>query len=345
VRRLERVRPARLLTLAVALAVVGVVFGLVLPRLTPYGLVWRDLRTTAPGWIAALVAAVVFNLLTFPLPWLAALPDLGAARAFAVTQASTALTLVVPGGAPAGMAASYAMLRRGGVDPTRIGRAVALTGIWSQLTTYVFPAVAFALLAAGGTANTTIGTIALAGAGLFAGVSTVLVAAFVSERLADRAGGWAARAVTRVRRLARRPAVGWDGAAAVAFRRELLRVMRRRWRLLTLATLVNELTGYAVFQVALLAAGVRLVDVTFAEGFAGWAVGRLLSAVPLTPAGAGFTELGLTGLLIAFGGARTQVVTAVLVYRAASIVPTVLVGGVAGLLVSVRRPSGPVVGA
>jgi uncharacterized membrane protein YbhN (UPF0104 family) len=42
---------------------------------------------------------------------------------------------------------------------------------------------------------------------------------------------------------------------------------------------------------------------------------RLATAIPLTPGAAGFVEAVLIGRLVAAGGARPQVVAAVLVYR------------------------------
>ncbi|MFL5944934.1 MAG: lysylphosphatidylglycerol synthase domain-containing protein, partial [Gaiellaceae bacterium] len=53
--------------------------------------------------------------------------------------------------------------------------------------------------------------------------------------------------------------------------------------------------------------------------------------IPLTPGGIGVVELGLTSALIAFGGGNAEVVAAVLVYRFLTVVPTLLLGGVAAL--------------
>ena len=44
-------------------------------------------------------------------------------------------------------------------------------------------------------------------------------------------------------------------------------------------------------------------------------VGRLLAAVPITPGGVGFVELGYIGGLTAAGGSEAQVVAAVLLFR------------------------------
>ena len=54
------------------------------------------------------------NLATFAPPWLVLLPGLRFWPALMMTQASTALSIVVPGGAAVGIASAYGMFRRAG---------------------------------------------------------------------------------------------------------------------------------------------------------------------------------------------------------------------------------------
>ena len=74
---------------------------------------------------------------------------------------------------------------------------------------------------------------------------------------------------------------------------------------------------------AQLAAGVRRD--------AGFDSDDLRRAFPITPGDLGIIEVGLTGALVAFGGASAPVVAAVLVYRVLSTVPTLVLGAIAGL--------------
>jgi uncharacterized protein (TIRG00374 family) len=53
---------------------------------------------------------------------------------------------------------------------------------------------------------------------------------------------------------------------------------------------------------------------------------RVIGSLPITPGGLGVVELGLTSLLVGFGGGQPQVVAAVLVYRVLTIVPTLVLG-------------------
>jgi uncharacterized protein (TIRG00374 family) len=103
-------------------------------------------------------------------------------------------------------------------------------------------------------------------------------------------------------------------------------LLRRRWHVLTLATLAGQLTVFLVLLLSLRAFEVPGSEVSVVEAFAAWSLARLLTIVPLTPGGLGVVELGLTGALVGFGGANAPVVAAVLVYRFLTVVPTLALG-------------------
>jgi putative heme transporter len=84
--------------------------------------------------------------------------------------------------------------------------------------------------------------------------------------------------------------------------------------------------------------GVSAGDVTAVEAFAAWSLARLLGSIPITPGGLGVVELGLTTALVGFGGNQVDVVAAVLVFRFLTVVPTLLIGLVAGLTWKRHRP-------
>jgi uncharacterized membrane protein YbhN (UPF0104 family) len=95
---------------------------------------------------------------------------------------------------------------------------------------------------------------------------------------------------------------------------------------LTAVTIANHLSAYLVFEFALRAVGVSFHELSPTATFLAWAIGRVISTLPLTPAGAGFVELGLIGTLVGLGGDRAHVVAAVLLYRGVIVVPTLVVG-------------------
>jgi uncharacterized protein (TIRG00374 family) len=149
-------------------------------------------------------------------------------------------------------------------------------------------------------------------------------------QLARFAGGTAARLADRALRLVRRRPVGWSGESFVGFRDEAVGLLGRRWHLLTLATLAGQLAVFVVFLVSLRVLDVSVGEVSTVEAFAAWSLARLVGSLPITPGGIGVVEVGLTTALVGFGGANAAVVAAVLVYRFLTIVPTLILGLVAG---------------
>ena len=305
-------------------------FVFVLPRIANYGDVWAVVKDLSWQQVGALLLATVLNLVTFAPPWMTALPRLGFRRAFVLTQASTASTYIAPGGAAVGVALAYAILRGWGFAGRPVGLAVAVTGIWNQLALLGFPAAALALLTLQQEQNALLQTVATIGLA----VCVVAVAAFAfglwTPKFARLAGETSAQLVNWGLRLVRRGPVGWNGDSFVRFRTEAIGLLRHRWHVLTLATLAGQLTVFALLLVSLRVLGVSPSEVSVVEAFAAWSLVRLLGSLPITPGGLGVVELGLTTALVGFGGDNAEVVAAVLVYRFLTIVPTLVLGLIAG---------------
>ena len=317
--------------LAIGLAVVVIVgtYVFVLPQFANYSEVWEQVQMLSWEWVAVLLAAVVLNLATFGPPWMTALPGLGYWSAETVTQASTASTYIAPGGPAVGIGISAAMLLGWGFHADEVALAVTLTGIWNQLAILGLPAVAFALLTLSGGDAAALQTIAIIGVAVFVVVAGSFGLALASRKMARRVGDLAARVLNWVLGLVKRGPVGWSGESLVHFRGRAIGLLRRRWHLLTLTTLVGQLTVFVVLLVCLRALWVGGDEVTLVEAFAGWSLARVLGSIPITPGGLGIVELGLTSVLVGFGGNRAGVVASVLVYRFLTIVPTLVFGAVA----------------
>ena len=316
----------RLLGAAGSIAVVAVVFVFVLPQFADYRDVLDVLRTLGwQDWVV-LAAAVALNLATFPPPWMAALPGLGFREAMAMTQASTALSIVSPAGAAVGMAASYSMLRSWRFAPGAVALAVAIAGIWNQLANLAFPVVALALLTSQNEDHPALRTAALVGVVVLVVVVTSFTLILSRAQWARRIGDLSARAADRVLRVLRRGPVEWGGASFTRFRSQALGLLRRRWHVITIATLAGHLTVFLLLVVCLRVTGVSDSEVTAVEAFAAWALVRILGALPLTPGGVGIVEVGLTGALVAFGAPNAEAVAATLLYRALTIFPTLALG-------------------
>ena len=337
--RRSRVSKRYVLGVGVAVVVVVATFAFVLPRIADYRDVWGVVKTLSWTDVALLLGATLLNLATFAPPWMAALPGLGFRQAFVVTQASTASTYVAPAGVAVGMALSFAMLRAWGFASAAVGLAVAVTGIWNQLAMLAFPTVALALLALSGGAHAALNTIAAVGIAILIVVVAAVAAGLSSPGLARRVGDFAARFVSWGLGLIRKGPVAWDGDSFVRFRDRTNRLLRGRWHVLTLATLAGQLAVFLVLLVSLRVLGVTGSEVSAVEAFAAWSLVRLLGSIPITPGGLGVVELGLTTALVGFGGDQVDVVAAVLVYRVMTVVPTLVIGLVAGVTWKRYRPA------
>jgi uncharacterized membrane protein YbhN (UPF0104 family) len=321
-----RRRRRAVLRFALGVALVAAVFAEVVPRIASYGSVGHRLATIPAPWAAGLAAAALLDVLTTPLPWQSVLPQLPFLGALAFTQASTALTTVLPGGAPLGMALSFGFLRRLRVDRGHAGFAVALTGVWSQVMILVYPLAGAVLVFATGHLSTSTAVIAGASAAAGALIVGLAVAALRSPGGARWLGDAAARVAAWAARLLRRTPPNWSGEALVNLRAERLVLLRRRWPWLTAATLANQLTAYLAFELALRAVGITFGSLPPSEAFLAWAIGRVITSLPLTPGGIGVVELGMIGTLVGFGASNAHVVAAVLLYRGVIVLPTLVIG-------------------
>jgi uncharacterized membrane protein YbhN (UPF0104 family) len=306
--------------------VVVITFAVVLPKVADYGDVWDVVKNLDTAWLLGLAAAVVVNVVTYAPPWMVALPGLRFRQALPFTQASTALTYVAPGGGLVGMAGSYGLLRIWGFGPNEVARAVTLTGIWNQLANLLLPVAAVVLLAIENESHPLLTTAAVVGAIVFTVAVGLLGLVFWSDGLARGVGEIVESIVNRLLGVVHRgPIAGWP-ERLVHFRRTTVDLIRRRWAALTLAAIVGNLGVFLVLLVSLRAVGIGASEITWIEAFAAWSLARALQLIPLTPGGVGPVELGLVGILVALGGANAEVVAAVLLYRAFTVLPTLLLG-------------------
>ena len=323
---------------AVSLGIVIATFVFFLPTIANYGDVWAVVKELSWPWIAALLGATLLNLVTFAPPWQVCLPGLSFLRAMELTQASTALSIVVPGGPAAGAAGAYGMLRSWHFPARDFSRAVTLTSLWNQFLNLSFPIIAVFLLTITGEQTAALATVAFIGVAVLGVVVAAFVVVLVSNRLARELGDLIARVFTWARQKMHRGPVTWDGGSFERFRTDAGDFLVRRWHVLTLVSLAGSLTVFGVLVVSLRALDVPSSQVSLVEAFAAWALVRLLGSIPITPGGIGVVELGLTGALVGFGGSNAAVVAAVLVYRFLTMVPTLVLGLVAAFTFRRHRP-------
>ena len=257
-----------------------------LPKIADYRDVWDVLQDVPWPWAVALLVVAAINILTFAPPWQVALPGLLRARSRSPRRRRRWRSSPCRPRRGHGRIVRNAARR---VSARSVTRAVTLTGLWNQFLNLSFQ-------------------------------SSPSSSRALRRRDALRRGGVRGRrrARSRRRRLRGRPHQqrarrgrrrgGGPGGQLVAreggppgprgaasferFRDDAGDLVRRRWHLLTLTSLLGSLSVFAVLLVSLRAVDVPASEVTAVEAFAAWALVRILATVPITPGGLGVVEPG-----------------------------------------------------
>lgn len=326
-------RRPRATWMVLSLLLLAVVFAFALPRVASYEEAWHEIEDAdRVGW---LLLAAVWNIVSYWFLLVAALPGLTFRQAAIANQASTAISNTVPGGAGLGMGITYAMYRRWGFGADETARSFLLSGAWNNYVKLAMPVMAGVVVIGGGQGE---GALALA-----AVCVAVLVGSVALASASLRGPGGVRRLALQAERLAtaglrivgRGPASGWTDAAE-RMRLGAAEIVRRRWHVLTAAAVVSHSSLFFVLLASLRSIGVGSDEVSWPEALVAFAVVRAALMLPLTPGGAGLTELGLAGMLVGAGGAHEGVVAAVLVFRALTwLLPVVL--GAAAYIVWLRE--------
>ena len=307
----------RIVGYVISLVIVVGIFWWAIPKFADYRDVWAAIKTLTPIETWSLVAATIFNLVTYWWANQAALPGLGIGKAAVLTQTTTSVANTLPAGGAIAVGLTYSILDSWGFSGTSVALYVGVTGIWNIFTKLGLPMLALVFLALSG--HLTITYILAAIFGLIVlGVAVGLFAMlFRSEEFAIRIGNWLGRVASRFRRLLHKPPVTTWGDGAARFRRDTIALVEHRWFRLTWTTVLSQTALFFVLLLSLRHLGVSEQEVSTAEAFAVYAFSRLLSAVPITPGGVGLIDLGYIGGLTAFsGGEKAAIVAAVLLFRA-----------------------------
>jgi uncharacterized membrane protein YbhN (UPF0104 family) len=301
-----------------SLAVVALIFGFFFPKVADYGEVWPTITKMTPLELGTLLGVAAWNLASYWLLLTAVQPGLRGPEAAVANLASTAVANTLPGGGALGVGVTMTMQRSWGIPVPETALATVVSGVWNTFVKLGLPIVALALLAINGDAGYALASAALIGLAALVAAIGVFTLLLRSEAMAARIGVISGRLASSVRRLLGRPPIsGWD-ERAMAFRADVVVLLRQRWIRITVAALMSHLSLYAVLLVALRHVGVSNNEVSWQAVLAALSFVRLLSAVPITPGGLGVVELGLTATMGSGlpDGTKNQIATAVLLYRA-----------------------------
>ena len=324
-RRILGGRRRRLLASLLGLGSVAAIFFYILPRFASYGDAWIVLNGLSWRQVALVVGVTLFNLATYAPPLMTVL-RLSFTQATGVAHITTAVGTMLPGGHLPAAAVEYRILRRLGQQPPQIVSAIVVLALSNQLITVALPTAGLALLAASGVSAPFLVEATVAGSVLLSAVVAGSALLLGRNRLTGRLKRRFERAIAvSLARIGDRPTETLTGQL-IRCRQITVRLIRRRWMAVTSTEILGQLTVFLVLLTCLRACGTAGSDVSVTEAFAAWSVVRLLTVVPIVPGGVGLVELGLSTALIQFGGVSSQVLAGVLLYRAATVLPPILLG-------------------
>lgn len=316
--------------------VVVLVFGFVLPQLADYEAVLDYITNVEPIEWLLLGALAVGVLLAYMLVLKAAMRSLRFTEAYVAQTTAQAINNALPAGGAIALPLQYAMYMSWGFTPEAVTSMFLAVGIWDQFARFGIPIAALAIGAVTQDTDWWMWAVAAGGIVLIVVWIWLLHLVFSNENAARRVGDFFERVVNR---LARSPFAVSD--AVMQFRANSIDVVQRRWRRITLTTLVNHAAQAALFLGSIRAIGIAEGEIPTVWVVASFALGRLLTMIPVSPGGLGLVDLGWIGLLSAgwqTGTPDTALIAAgTLLFRALTYLPPIPLGVVSWVVYRVKR--------
>lgn len=264
------------------------------------------------SWWQALgfLGLVLVGLGSYTFTFTGSLPGLSHWRAFIVNICGSSVSNLLPGGGAVGLAATYTILRSWGFKNRDVSTSAIVTGVWNTLARIALPIVAIVMLWWGNDglpASLTSAAWAATASGL--AILGIFVAILASERAAQTIGRGLDRLLAPLFR--RRKRIMSIDALVHDMRGRINEVVRTGWLQMTIG-----MVGFFGFYYLLFVLIMHSVGVLMPLGilFAAFAIGRLLTAVGVTPGGVGVTELASVGALVAWGADGTAAAAGVFLF-------------------------------
>ena len=175
-----------------------------------------------------------------------------------------------------------------------------------------------------------------------AAAGLILLAVFVAMTASEKVTGSIGRALNRVLRPLHRRIKFFHEVAVDELitdqRVRIVKVVRHGWAKMTFGMIAFFVVFYLLFWQSLHVVGLRM---TFSHMFAAYAVGRLLSAIGITPGGVGVTEGGAVAVLVAFGADPAQALSGTVMFSLYTHVMEVPLGTLAYLGWAASKKTAP----
>ena len=316
------------------LVLVGVVLFLIfvvfLPQFIDYGQVVDSILKLTIGEI------VLLTILGIAFTWFSAgvyntlIPGLGWWDGWKAWAASNSVAFVAPPGAD--LAIRFGMYRSAGVTGDAAGAGIILSWFFTTGFKLVVPIIALTwILIAEGLDDDLLVTITIVGlAGVIGGVLLTFLILY-RERVALRIGQIGQRWYNGlVGGRWKFPEMEGGGVELVDFRSQVIGTVRSRWFPATVVTITAQAIFFAMLVMSMRFMGVIAEQAPIGIIFDAYAVGLLLSMIPIFPGGLGVVELAYVGVIVGDASQNMELANAVtagaFVHRIFSWLVPILVG-------------------
>ena len=314
-----RTRQVLQLVIGLGLAAALLIWGLPYFAKTSWADIWTVIRSIPLSHALGFQALMLLGLYSYTFTFTGSLHGLTHGKALIVNLCGSSVSNLLPGGGAVGLAATYAICRSWGFSRRATSTSVIVTGVWNVMARIALPVVAIGALWFGGvTLPGALTELAVAGMATGLAILGAFVAVVASERAAQTIGGWLDKLlgpIARRRRDKKAQAVAATALAAgheppalkpsmsieelvTDLRARINDVVSSGWVSMTLGMIGFFGAYYVLFVLIMRSTGVTLpLNLLFAA----FAIGRLLTAVGITPGGMGITEVTTSAVLVGWG--------------------------------------------
>lgn len=309
--RPERSRARRTVQVAAGLGIAAalLIWGVPYFGHTTWHEIWAVLSTVPWTTAAILLGGVVVGLYSYTFTLTASMRGLRHWQALIVNVAGSSVGNLLPGGGAAGLAATYTICRSWGFSRRDISTSAIVTGVWNVLSRMALPVIAILGLLAGSDPDVPRALKEAARVGAVTG--GLVLAAFIAILASERAAVAMGQGLDKViGRLWKSRTMGVK-ALVVDLRGRIGGIVRTGWLRMTLGLVGYFGVYYLLFLLCISTTGVSL---PYGQLFAAYAIGRLLTAVGITPGGLGVTESATTLALVGWGAGHAEAAAAVVLF-------------------------------
>ncbi len=278
--------------------VLFLIFVVFLPQFIDYGQVVDAMFKLTIGQIVLLIAlgllktwfdAGVYNTL---------IPGLGWWDGWKAWASSNSVAFVAPPGAD--LAIRYGMYRTAGIKGVAAGTGIILSWFFTTGYKLVVPVVALVwIVIAEGITDTALVTLAVVGFAAVLGGAGLVAMILYRERVALRLGDVLERSYNKLAGGKWKfPEAEALGDKMVDLRGRVIGTLQARWFPAAVVALVAQALFFITLVLSMRFVGVTAEQASLAVIFDAYAIGLLLSMIPIFPGGLGVVELAYVGVIV-----------------------------------------------